>query len=43
MTGQAVADIVKEVPAKARGSRKERSHLKRFCDPGYNNWSESKF
>ena len=42
MTGQAVADIVKEVPAKARGSREERSHLKRFCDRGYSNWSEIK-
>ena len=40
MIGQAVADIVKEVPTKARGI--EGSNLKIFCDRGYNNWSEIK-
>ena len=42
MTGKAVADIVSEVPAKSRAPRKNRSHLKIFCDRGYNNWSEIK-
>ena len=42
VTGKAVADIVSEVPAKARAPRKNRGHLKIFCDRGYNNWSEIK-
>ena len=43
MTAQAVAEIVKERPTKARGPRRERSHLKIFWDLGYNNWSETEF
>ena len=29
-----------ERPIKVQGHRNERCHLKKFCDHGYNNWSE---
>ena len=38
---QAVAEIVKEQPAKAQCTRKEMSHLKIFWDSSYNSWSET--
>ena len=41
MTAQAVTDIVMERLIKAQVPRKERCHLKKLCDHGYNNWSET--
>ena len=43
VTAQAVADIVKGQPTKARGPRRARSQLKIFWDRGYNNWRETEF
>ena len=43
VTTQDVSAIVKERLTKARGPRKERSHLKIFWECGYNNWSETEF